>query len=259
GQSRKIIDEIQRVLDLVRNSGGKLTERGKFLGLYQAVLCSTQVLQRGGQFAGASLNAFKQANILDCDCCLIGEGLDQCDLFISKRPDLRFRESDDALRNSFAEHRDGEHSPKSEYFLGLIECVFRVSQCIDDLHWTALEQGSAHRASAASADWGALPYFQKFGWQIVGGHRAADIAVVTENHASLGATEPDGRTQESIEDHLQIERRAADDLEHVGGSGLLLERFTQFVEQASILDGDDGLRSEGLHERHLLIGEGFNL
>ena len=30
-----------------------------------------------------------------------------------------------------------------------------------------------------------------------------------------------------IEHRLQIERRAADDLEHVGGGGLLLQRFAE--------------------------------
>ena len=44
-----------------------------------------------------------------------------------------------------------------------------------------------------------------------------------------------------VEHRLQIEGRAADDLEHVGGGGLLLQRFAQLVEQARILDGDDGL------------------
>ena len=54
---------------------------------------------------------------------------------------------------------------------------------------------------------------------------------------------------------LQIEGRAADDLEHVGGGGLLLERFTQLVEQARVLDGDDGLSGEVLDQLDLLIGE----
>ena len=49
-----------------------------------------------------------------------------------------------------------------------------------------------------------------------------------------------------IEHGLQIERRAADDLEHVGGGGLLLQRLPQFVEQPRVLDGDDGLGGEVL-------------
>ena len=49
---------------------------------------------------------------------------------------------------------------------------------------------------------------------------------------------------ERIEHDLQIEGRAADDLENVGGGGLLLQRFAQFVEQARIFDGDDRLFGE---------------
>ena len=57
--------------------------------------------------------------------------------------------------------------------------------------------------------------------------------------------QPRCRLDQRIEHRLQIEGRAADDLEHVGGGGLLLQRFAQLVEQAGILDGDDGLVSEG--------------
>src|SRR6266487_3337759 len=62
-----------------------------------------------------------------------------------------------------------------------------------------------------------------------------------------------------IEHSLQVERRAADDLEDLGGRGLLLQRFTQlaatrlyFVEQAHILDGDHRLVSKRRHQLDLL-------
>ena len=65
----------------------------------------------------------------------------------------------------------------------------------------------------------------------------------------------------SVEHRLQIEGRAADNLEHVGGGGLLLERLArsralaQFVEQPRVLDGDDGLSGEVRHQLDLLVGE----
>src|SRR5690348_2050398 len=37
-QGRKIVDEIERVLDFMRNSRGQLTERGKLLRLYKPIL-----------------------------------------------------------------------------------------------------------------------------------------------------------------------------------------------------------------------------
>src|SRR5262249_6481679 len=56
--------------------------------------------------------------------------------------------------------------------------------------------------------------------------------------------------------------RAADDLEHVGGGGLLLQRFgevvralAQLVQQPRVLDGDDGLLGEIAHQLDLLVGE----
>src|SRR5207342_1838747 len=61
-----------------------------------------------------------------------------------------------------------------------------------------------------------------------------------------------GRPDEGIEHRLEVEGRAADDLEHVGGGGLLLERFAQLVEQARVLYGDDGLGGEVLHQLNLL-------
>ena len=56
--------------------------------------------------------------------------------------------------------------------------------------------------------------------------------------------QPRRRFDQRIEHRLQIEGRAADDLEHVGGGGLLLQRFAQLVEQPRVLDGDDGLAAK---------------
>ena len=67
------------------------------------------------------------------------------------------------------------------------------------------------------------------------------------------------RFHQRIEHRLQIEGRAADDLEHVGGRGLLLQGFTQFVEQSRVLDCDDGLVGEARDQCDLLVGKGTNL
>ena len=61
---------------------------------------------------------------------------------------------------------------------------------------------------------------------------------------------------EGLQHCPQIESRPADDLEHVCGSSLLLQRFSQFGQQADVLDGNDRLVGEVLHEFDLLVGEG---
>ena len=69
--------------------------------------------------------------------------------------------------------------------------------------------------------------------------------------------------QHCLEHRLQIRPASCDDLQHLGGRGLLLQRLAeivgalaQLVEQPRVLDGDDGLGGEVLHQLDLLVGEG---
>src|SRR5262249_19138634 len=68
-----------------------------------------------------------------------------------------------------------------------------------------------------------------------------------------------------VEHRLQIESGAADDLQHVSSGGLLLEGLFEitgaclhFVEQASVLDGDDRLIRESLEQLDLTFREGYS-
>src|SRR5262249_54274459 len=81
---REIIDEIQRVLDLVCDAGGELSERGEFFGLHQAILSGAQVLQGFYQFACSRLHAFEKSRILDRQHRLGGEGLQELDGALGK-------------------------------------------------------------------------------------------------------------------------------------------------------------------------------
>src|SRR6516165_1815815 len=45
--SREIVDKVERVLDLLSDTGGELTKRCQLLGLDKAVLRGTQILERG--------------------------------------------------------------------------------------------------------------------------------------------------------------------------------------------------------------------
>src|SRR5262249_16036747 len=74
-----------------------------------------------------------------------------------------------------------------------------------------------------------------------------------DDHIRL--TQPRRRFDQCVEHRLQLKGRAADDLEHVSGGGLLLQRFTQFVEQARVLNGNDGLLGEIADKLDLLFRE----
>jgi hypothetical protein len=77
--------------------------------------------------------------------------------------------------------------------------------------------------------------------------------------APIGLAQPRRRLHERNKHRLQIEGRAADDLEHVGGGGLLLQRLSQLVKQAGILDSDDGLLGEIGDQLNLLVGKRSDL
>ena len=75
------------------------------------------------------------------------------------------------------------------------------------------------------------------------------------DRAALRLAEPRRRLQDGVEDGLDVLRRPADHLEHLGGGGLLLERGFGLAEQACVLHGDDGLVGEALDQRDLLERE----
>jgi len=78
------------------------------------------------------------------------------------------------------------------------------------------------------------------------------------NRRHIGVAQPHRGLNQRVEHRLQIERRAADHLQHVGGRRLLLQRRAQLVEQARVLYGDDGLLSEVAQELDMLVAEWFD-
>ena len=90
---------------------------------------------------------------------------------------------------------------------------------------------------------------------VVGGE-PIEISITLENEALVRLAESSGRFEETVEHGWQVEGRAADHLEHVGGRGLLLQGFPQLVEQAGVLDGYDGLLRETADQLDLLVREG---
>ena len=58
-------------------------------------------------------------------------------------------------------------------------------------------------------------------------HCTVDVAGRQKNIGILGFAESGCRVDQRVENPLQIKRRAANDLEHVGGGGLLLQRVRE--------------------------------
>src|SRR3990170_4794321 len=94
------------------------------------------------------------------------------------------------------------------------------------------------------------------------GHGTKNLAVEPEYTTLFGAAERRSILNKGIQDWLKIECRPANDLEHLTGGRLLIQRLgkvtialLQFFEQPHVLDGDDGLIGESFEKSDLLIGE----
>ena len=83
------------------------------------------------------------------------------------------------------------------------------------------------------------------GGQVIG------FVLAKVDESAFGFAQPGRRLDQSVENRLQVERRAADDLENIGGGGLLLERLTQLLQQTRIFDRDHRLVGKRLHQLDL--------
>ena len=58
--------------------------------------------------------------------------------------------------------------------------------------------------------------------------RNHSVSLVESQHHVIDPTNPRGALDDGVEDRLHVRRRAADDAEHLGGRGLMLQRLAQF-------------------------------
>src|SRR5262250_285984 len=82
--------------------------------------------------------------------------------------------------------------------------------------------------------------------------RNHSVPLLESQHHVIDQTNPGRALNDGIQYRLYVGRRAADDAEHLGCCGLMLQCFAQFCiafldlfEQTDVFDGDDGLVSEG--------------
>ncbi len=74
-------------------------------------------LDRLHQLARAFLQFLEQSDVLDGDDGLVGEGLEERDLLVSERSNLRSANQDSSNGNTFAEQRRGKNRPSTETVL----------------------------------------------------------------------------------------------------------------------------------------------
>src|SRR5437660_5767882 len=96
----------------------------------------------------------------------------------------------------------------------------------------AFERGAGSSTLPAGANW----FLRKPLLELLGSvercRHPQQLAIETINERSVGPAQPDRTFDHSFEYHLEIERRAADDLENFGGRGLLLPRLGKFAGES---------------------------
>jgi len=70
-----------------------------------------------------------------------------------------------------------------------------------------------------------------------------------------GVTQPHRLFEHCVEHRREVAGQGIDDLQHLGGGGLLLQRLARLGEKPRILHCNDCLRCEILQEGDLLIGK----
>ena len=134
--------------------------------------------------------------------------------------------------------------------------IFRISKDIENIDRFAFERGTGCTAVPARANWVLLYPLPELRSGVEGRRHPQQLAIETENESPAGPAQPSRTFGDRFKYRLEIERRAANDLKHFRGGRLLLQRFAELVEQAGILDGDDGLVGKVLDQLDLLVGKG---
>src|SRR5215471_8616421 len=90
---------------------------------------------------------------------------------------------------------------------------------------------SANSAGRAWPNWVLECVLLRLGRKAIVCAEAIYVPIALEDHAPVRLAKPRRRFRQRVEHGLQIERRPADDLEHVGGRGLLLQRFAKLAKK----------------------------
>src|SRR5437763_2958460 len=179
------------------------------------------------EIAGPGLHLIEQPYVFDGDHRLVGESGYKLDLLVREPPHRFPGQHDNSDRNSYSHERDAKYgtivSPRTLFDI----TVFGISLNIDNLDHFSLEHGSSKHRTPIQSQWMIVHVADIFRRIAVACNKWISVASRAMEGCTVGLAQPRGRFHERIEHRLQIERRAADDLEHVGCRRLLLRRVLQ--------------------------------
>ncbi len=229
------------------------------------------LLKRLAEIVGALTQFLQQPRVFDGDDSLLCEILDQCDLLVCERLHFLAIDRNHADQFVFLQHRydddgasagdigDADNSRVSS----------KVSRTLSDIinlyDPTSLDDGGV-TAFRMRTDQQMLPQSSECRRKIVLRSDIVTFPIPQIHHAEICPADACGVFKHLLEHRLQFARRGADDLQHLRGCGLLLERFSQIIraltqlfQQPRIFNSNGPLLREVCDEINLLIAKKAHL
>ena len=203
----------------------------------------------------------QEPRILHRNDRLRGEILQQRDLLVGERPHLPARREMMTKQPAVLAQRHRQHGADTAD-LGYAPEAWSVARWSTQASamWTnafAVNQRSRDRMVWPCERPGAAPR------PIVRGSRGRDqrkqFAVVRSQGAVVGIAERMRLIENRVEHRREVAGRGIDDLQDLGGRGLLLQCLARLGQKPRVLHRDDRLRGEILQQRDLLVGKRAHL
>src|SRR5215813_10229758 len=194
-------------------------------------LCgSGLLLKRLAQLARARLYIVEQADVLDGDYRLIGEGLQQRDLALRERSNLGTWNSDRTDRMAVTQHRHRQDASIRHHLGETQDTIVAIRQHIRDLNDGAAQDcASRSRVLAGRSRKHSLNGFQPFRRETMTGAKAEKVVIEPGHEGKLASTQPHGAFGDGIEHRLHVSRRSRDDAQNLRARCLQLARLGEFM------------------------------
>ena len=165
----------------------------------------------------------EQPYVLDRDDGLVGEGGDQFDLLVGERLNVEPRRHQDADELPVAQQRHAQHSAVLFQAARQWQGQLGIGVGVRDMDGFASKHHTADDRRPIRCDWMTPHICDVLLRKAVAGDVMVEPVSGKPDGHPVGATKMPGRLDQRVQNRLQIEGRTADDLEHVGGGGLLLK------------------------------------
>ena len=192
------------------------------------------LFQRFTQVIGALAQFVEQPRVLDGDHGLGGKTRQQVDLSFAERTNFLTIDRDHADQLIVLEHRHRDEAAHAGQFYEAPLLRIFVGGCfcrhVGDLDSALrLRHTRQHRCAGDRRQRLAASERDECGRCVVHRHRAAKIAFGEIQRAKIGLAKTRRAFQDDRKDPLQIARRRADQAQHLGCRGLLLQGLVQFL------------------------------